>query len=80
MVRTGIEKQSEHTTTLKQSRNTSPLMAEPTPDPRSCSENRIPGPAFEEIARLAYSHWEARNGDGGSAEDDWLRAPPCQHE
>lgn len=27
----------------------------------------------EEIARLAYSYWEAR-GHGGSAEEDWLRA------
>jgi hypothetical protein len=28
----------------------------------------------EEIARLAYSFYEARNGDGGSPEDDWFRA------
>jgi hypothetical protein len=28
----------------------------------------------EEIARLAYSYWEARGGEGGSSEDDWLRA------
>jgi len=28
----------------------------------------------EEIARLAYSYWEARGGEGGSAEEDWLRA------
>lgn len=27
-----------------------------------------------EIARLAYSYWEARGGQGGSAEEDWLRA------
>jgi hypothetical protein len=27
----------------------------------------------EEIARLAYSYWEARGG-GGSPEDDWFRA------
>jgi hypothetical protein len=27
-----------------------------------------------EIARLAYFLWEARNGNGGSAEEDWLRA------
>jgi len=27
-----------------------------------------------EIARLAYSLWEARGGNGGSAEEDWLRA------
>jgi hypothetical protein len=28
----------------------------------------------EEIARLAYSYWEARGRTGGSAEEDWLRA------
>ena len=28
----------------------------------------------DEIARLAYSYWEARGGNGGSPEDDWFRA------
>ncbi len=28
----------------------------------------------EEIACLAYSYWEARGRQGGSAEEDWLRA------
>ena len=27
-----------------------------------------------EVARLAYSYWEARGFVGGSAEEDWLRA------
>ena len=31
-------------------------------------------PAFEEIAQLAYSYWEARGCQGGSPEQDWLRA------
>ncbi|MBZ5676227.1 MAG: DUF2934 domain-containing protein [Acidobacteriia bacterium] len=31
-------------------------------------------PTDEEIARLAYSLWEARGGAGGSAEEDWLAA------
>ena len=26
------------------------------------------------IAALAYSYWEARGGEGGSSEEDWLRA------
>jgi len=30
-----------------------------------------------EIARLAYSYWEDRGGDGGSPEEDWFRA---EHE
>jgi hypothetical protein len=28
----------------------------------------------EEIERLAYSYWEARGGQEGSPEEDWLRA------
>jgi Protein of unknown function (DUF2934) len=28
----------------------------------------------EQIATLAYSYWEARGGQGGSPEEDWLRA------
>jgi len=31
-------------------------------------------PTREEIARLAYSYWEARGRQAGSAEADWLRA------
>ena len=27
-----------------------------------------------EISRIAYSYWEARGYQGGSQEDDWLRA------
>lgn len=33
-----------------------------------------PVSAHEEIARLAYSYWEARGRKGGSAEEDWRRA------
>ncbi|MBS1857167.1 MAG: DUF2934 domain-containing protein [Acidobacteria bacterium] len=36
--------------------------------------NAVPVPAHEEIARLAYSYWEARGGQGGSPEEDWARA------
>ncbi len=31
-------------------------------------------PTNEEIARLAYSYWEARGCQGGCPEEDWLRA------
>jgi len=31
-------------------------------------------PSADEIARLAYSYWEARGYAGGSPEEDWLRA------
>jgi hypothetical protein len=30
--------------------------------------------AQEEIARLAYSYWEARGCHGGSAQNDWFQA------
>jgi len=33
-----------------------------------------PVPDQDEIARLAYSYWEARGGEDGSAEEDWYRA------
>lgn len=31
-------------------------------------------PTSEQIAALAYSYWEARGRQGGSPEEDWLRA------
>jgi len=31
-------------------------------------------PADQEIAKLAYSFWVARGYQGGSPEEDWLRA------
>ena len=31
-------------------------------------------PTHEEVARLAYSFWEARGGQGGSSWEDWFRA------
>ena len=31
-------------------------------------------PLREEIARLAYSYWEARGCPEGSPEEDWLQA------
>jgi len=34
-------------------------------------------PTHEQIAALAYSYWQARGYQGGSSEDDWLRA---EHE
>jgi len=31
-------------------------------------------PSHDEIARLAYSYWEARGGQGGSPMADWFDA------
>ena len=41
------------------------------PDARG---RRCPAPTHEEIARLAYSYWEARGCRGGSPWEDWFRA------
>ena len=40
---------------------------ETDPDGNNC-------PSHNEIAVLAYSYWEARGYQGGSPEEDWLRA------
>jgi hypothetical protein len=41
------------------------------------AESPVTKPTFEEIAQLAYCYWEARGYQGGSPEQDWLRA---EHE
>jgi Protein of unknown function (DUF2934) len=41
---------------------------------REIDEESSVAPKNEEIARLAYSLWEARGGVGGSPEEDWLAA------
>jgi len=41
---------------------------------RNAVETMGAGPSLEEIARLAYSYWEDRSHQGGSVEEDWLRA------
>jgi hypothetical protein len=50
----------------------------PEPAPCACQpQSTAPDPA--EVARLAYSYWEARGGQGGSSEEDWLRAEDELH-
>jgi len=51
--------------------------AEKTPESTVVSSETIPSdtvPSTEDIAKLAYALWEARGGNGGSAEEDWFRA------
>ena len=55
------------------SRETTTLSAAPADAP-STDAQLFEAPAFEDIARLAYSYWEARGYQGGSPEEDWLRA------
>jgi hypothetical protein len=43
--------------------------AEPDAGGRECR-----APSHQEIARLAYSYWEARGCRGGSPWEDWFRA------
>ena len=44
----------------------------------SCKTVEIAPPSAvmirERIAQLAYSYWEARGRQGGSPQEDWLRA------
>jgi len=42
--------------------------------PSSAAATPASSPTLDEIAQLAYSYWEARGYQGGSSEDDWLRA------
>ncbi len=46
----------------------------PAPQDMSSEPRRKPTAERDEIASLAYSYWESRGRQGGSAEDDWLRA------
>ena len=51
-----------------------PLGSTMTKDWVAVGEKRY-APSHDEIARLAYSYWQARREEeGGSAMDDWLRA------
>ena len=47
-----------------------PALASPTP----VESIIVTQPSREEVARLAYSYWEARGCQGGSPAEEWLRA------
>ncbi len=51
-------------------------IADPAPLPAESSAVVAPQPqaSQEEISALAYSYWVARGCQGGSPEEDWLRA------
>lgn len=42
--------------------------------PEANATSSVYNPTYEEIAALAYSYWEARGCQGGSADEDWRRA------
>jgi Protein of unknown function (DUF2934) len=54
-----------------------PVDATPAPDAVEVKPTIAAAPSREEIATLAYLHWESRGYQGGSPEEDWLRA---EHE
>jgi hypothetical protein len=45
-----------------------------SPAPNADMTQTTPAAALDEIAKLAYSYWEARGYQGGNPEEDWLRA------
>jgi len=44
------------------------------PSPALVESEAVTAPSHDEIATLAYSYWESRGYQGGSPEQDWLRA------
>jgi DUF2934 family protein len=48
--------------------------AVPAVEPESAAVVVVYEPSREEIAALAYSFWANRGYQGGSSEEDWLRA------
>lgn len=55
-----------------ETRRPTPIVTTDPPTPAGTSGNVQIDP--ETIACLAYSYWEARGCQGGSPEEDWLRA------
>jgi hypothetical protein len=45
-----------------------------TADQTRTADQKRHVPSHDEIACLAYSYWQARQGKEGSAFEDWLRA------
>ncbi len=62
----------------KRAKSRQPLPVAMTPPPITAADgvdgSAAPELKREQIARLAYSYWEARGCKGGSAEEDWVRA------
>ena len=52
----------------------SPVIAEPELQTAGTAVALEDQPSREEVAALAYSYWQARGCQGGSPEEDWLRA------
>src|SRR3954465_1165981 len=54
-----------------------PVLAAVEPEtlaPQADAAVSVYTPTYQEIAALAFSYWEARGCQGGSADEDWRRA------
>jgi Protein of unknown function (DUF2934) len=62
----------------RHSPTTADIPASPAREPEYETPPETPAagyePSHEEISRLAFLYWEARGCEGGSPEEDWLRA------
>jgi len=72
---TGAVPARRKTTTPTRTRKTTPASASPATPAAPASEVALVDElAYDAVAALAYSFWEARGYQGGSPEEDWLRA------
>jgi hypothetical protein len=58
----------------EQAATPAPAAAQPEAVAPQADTASVYSPSSEQIAALAYSYWEARGYQGGSPEEDWLRA------
>lgn len=58
----------------KRAPRTAVKSATSAPKPTIAAAKPVIAPTFEEISRLAHSYWVARGCQGGSPEEDWVRA------
>jgi hypothetical protein len=61
-------------TVTRKHRNSAVTERSETAIASSSAASPTSSPMFDQVAQLAYSYWEARGCEGGSSEEDWLRA------
>jgi hypothetical protein len=70
----GAPARAKNTVTRKHRNSTVIERSDSAIAPSSVAAATTTSPTFDEVAQLAYSYWEARGYQGGSSEEDWLRA------